>query len=146
MAMLSRLPYTSVVPHGAPGLQTYHGPGNVFGVHDFPHSQQWPRPSTKGNTFANTAEAPRCEAGCVFAHSIHGLSKAEWALVDREVCILCVASIAIRGDLAETRLPANCVPHHISVFTHEAHGAGHAPTRLVGAVSHRPDIGRYENT
>ena len=30
------------------------------------HFQQWSRPGTKGNTFAHTAEVPRCEAAGVF--------------------------------------------------------------------------------
>ena len=34
-------------------------------VQHFAHFQQWSRPGTKGNTFAHTAEVPRCDAACV---------------------------------------------------------------------------------
>ena len=92
----------------------------------------------------------------IFAHTIHDLSKAEWALVDREVfmriargrteCCPCFAGASISEGLAITRLPANGVPAHIMACGQAVQGAEHAPTRLVGPASSRPDLGRIEES
>ena len=39
---------------------------NIIVMQSVAHFQQWPRPGTNGITFVHTAEAPRCEAACVF--------------------------------------------------------------------------------
>ena len=90
----------------------------------------------------------------IFTRSIHDLSKAEWALVNREEymrivrerkqCCPCFGDVVIREDVADTRLPANGVPEHILACAQEVDGAEHAPTGLVGPASRAPDVGRME--
>ena len=90
----------------------------------------------------------------IFTRSIHDLSKAEWALVNREEymrivrerkqCCPCFGDVVIREDVADTRLPANGIPDHILACAQEVDGAEHAPTRLAGPASRAPDIGRIE--
>jgi hypothetical protein len=69
----------------------------------------------------------------IFTRSLHDLSKAEWAVVNRDEYMRIVrerkqqctayANAVIREDLASTRLPAVGVPDHVEACKQEVEGA-----------------------
>ena len=73
----------------------------------------------------------------IFTRSLHDLSKAEWATVNREDYMRIVnerkqqcpafAHVAVRPDLASSRLPVEGVPEHIIACAHEVEGSEKSP-------------------
>ena len=116
-----------------------------------------------GNTiiFAQpTADAPSMELppppdafvdslNAISTRSLHDLSKAEWASVDREQYMRIIegrklqcpafSNVQVRHDLAATRLPRVGVPEHISACAREVDGSERAPTHLQGPSSRAPE-------
>jgi hypothetical protein len=88
----------------------------------------------------------------IFTRSLHDLSKAEWANVDREQYMRIVterklqcpafSNVEVRHDLATTRLPRMGVPEHITVCAREVLGSERAPVRLQGPASRAPETSR----
>ena len=88
----------------------------------------------------------------IFTRSLHDLSKAEWATVDRkdymriieERKLQCPAfsNVQVRHDLVATRLPRLGVPEHIFACAREVDGSERAPAHLQGPASRAPETGR----
>ena len=84
----------------------------------------------------------------IFTRSLHDLSKAEWATVNREEYMRSVKErqqqcsafrdVQVREDLAVTRLPASGVPEHIAACRQEVAGSERAPVRLKGPAPDWP--------
>ena len=87
----------------------------------------------------------------IFTQSLHDLSKAEWASVDREQCFriseerklqcLAFSNVQVRHDLAAT-LSRVGVPEHISACAREVHSSERAPVHLQGSVLRGPETDR----
>ena len=90
----------------------------------------------------------------IFTRSTQDLSKAWWATVERDNYMRIVrerkaqcpafANAVIREDEAQSRLPAEGVPEHITACAQHVEGAENAPVRLSGPASRAPDVGRHE--
>ena len=88
----------------------------------------------------------------IFTRSLDDLSKAEWAIVDREQYMRIIeerkmqctafSNVQVRPELAATRLPCVGVPEHITACARKMDGAERAPVRLQGPASRAPETGR----
>ena len=88
----------------------------------------------------------------IFTRSLHDLSKAEWAVVDREQYMRIIeerrlqcpafSNVQVRHDLAAARLPRVGVPEHISACARDVDGSERAPVHLQGPASRAPETGR----
>ena len=88
----------------------------------------------------------------IFTRSLHDLSKAEWASVDREQYMRIIeerklqcpafSHVQVRQDLAATRLPRVGVPDHIFACAREVDGSERAPVHLQGPASRAPETSR----
>ena len=84
----------------------------------------------------------------VLTRNLEDLSKAEWARVNRKEYMQIVTErqlqcpafkdIKVRRDLAETLLPLDGIPEHITACATKVHGSEHAPMRLDGPASKAP--------
>ena len=87
----------------------------------------------------------------IFTRSLHDLSKAEWAIVNRREYMRIVrerksqcpafSDVTVCEAEAISRLPENGVPEHIRVCAVEVEGAEHTDVRLQGPASRAPDVG-----
>eukprot|EP00812_Abedinium_dasypus_P007843 NODE_1_length_8589_cov_4.556480.p1 GENE.NODE_1_length_8589_cov_4.556480~~NODE_1_length_8589_cov_4.556480.p1 ORF type:complete len:2586 (+),score=446.46 NODE_1_length_8589_cov_4.556480:571-8328(+) len=102
---------------------------------------------------------PPCDAlvdslNVIFTRSVHDLSKAEWAIVERQqymrivrerkLCCPTFSPVLIREEEAATRLPEKGVPEHIRLCLQEVQGSENAPVRLKGPADRAPEIGKHE--
>ena len=91
----------------------------------------------------------------IFARNLHDLSKAEWAIVNRDEYLKIVrerkqhcpvfADVSIcKDDLASSRLPEHGVPEHITACALEVDGSENALVKLEGPASRIADAGRQQ--
>ena len=90
----------------------------------------------------------------VFSAKNHNLSKAHWATVKRAEYMQIVrerkqqcatfAQVAVREELAATRLPEDGVPEHVQSCLQPVGGADKAPVRLLGPTARAPEVGRED--
>ena len=90
----------------------------------------------------------------VFSAKNHNLSKAHWATVKRAEYMQIVrerkqqcatfAQVAVREELAATRLPEDGVPEHVQSCLQPVGGADKAPVRLLGPAARAPEVGRED--
>ena len=88
----------------------------------------------------------------IFTRSLHDLSKAEWAVVDREQYMRIMeerkqqcpvfSHVKVCRDLAMKRLPDLGVPEHITACAREVEGSERAPVHLRGPAARAPETGR----
>ncbi len=87
----------------------------------------------------------------IFTRSLHDLSKAEWAIVNREEYMRIVrerkaqcpvfSEVEICEQEAGSRLLVHGVPEHVHACALEVDGAEHAFVRLQGPASRAPEVG-----
>ena len=90
----------------------------------------------------------------IYTRNMHDLSKAEWAVVNREQymrlvrerkqCCPVFSNVIIREDEAASRLPTDGVPEQIASCALEVDGVEKAPARLQGPASRAPEVGKND--
>ena len=90
----------------------------------------------------------------VFSGSNRDLSKAHWTTVkraeymriarERQQQCATFAHVAVREELAATRLPEDGVPEHIQCCLQPVDGVDRAPVRLLGPASRAPEVSRED--
>ena len=90
----------------------------------------------------------------ILTRSIDDLRYAQWAIVKREEYMTIARQrknecatfehVTLRDDLAETRLPEDDIPEHISCCTQYVDGADKAPVRMSGPADRAPEVGKND--
>ena len=90
----------------------------------------------------------------IFTRKLDDLRFAKWATVKRDEYMTLArqrkeecatfAHVALREDLATTRLPEDGIPDHILLCTQHVDGAEKAPVAMLGPASRAPELGKDE--
>ncbi|MCP4965331.1 MAG: hypothetical protein GY926_08845, partial [bacterium] len=92
----------------------------------------------------------------IYTRSLHDLSRAEWATVNRTEYMKIVRERRLQCPVfsnvvicdereAESRLPAHGVPTQLTACLQEIDGSENAPVRLQGPASRAPDVEKHED-